>query len=251
MVGMPGALALAATALPPSLLIEAMTSTFTPLEIIPSARAENFCSSPWAFWMSGSRTWDRMALSSSGLSNPSQRADVSVSGRMTPTLIPSAGAALWPPLPELLALFCHTRPACGPQDGGDERRPRPAHRCPPTSSWYRRWAGECCARRRMPATAHRRRAQLGAIGPSAPARDHHHIRHRLAFPEGARTRVIGRGRAGRLHREPERHAGLALRGRRPADSGRSDVSPATEARPDRLPDSPTRRVSDYGVSFNR
>ena len=49
---MPCAFAFAATAAPDSLLIEAMTSTFTPLEIMPSASVENFCSSPWAFWMS-------------------------------------------------------------------------------------------------------------------------------------------------------------------------------------------------------
>src|SRR3954453_203916 len=93
MTGMPWALALAATAAPDSLEIEAMTSTLTPLEIMPSARVANFCSSPWAFWMSALRPSACIAEVSSGLSKPSQRAELSVSGRITPTLGASAAAA--------------------------------------------------------------------------------------------------------------------------------------------------------------
>src|ERR1700754_5315144 len=91
---MPWALAFAATAAPDSLLIEAMTSTFTPLEIMPSARVENFCSSPCAFWMSASRPCACIAAVSSGLSKPSHRAELAVSGRITPTLMPPVGAEL-------------------------------------------------------------------------------------------------------------------------------------------------------------
>ena len=91
---MPCAFAFAATAAPDSLLIEAITSTFTPLEIMPSARVENFCSSPWAFWMSASRPSACIAAVSSGLSKPSHRAELWVSGRITPTLTAPAGAAL-------------------------------------------------------------------------------------------------------------------------------------------------------------
>ena len=92
MTGMPWALAFAATAAPDSLLIEAMTSTFTPLVIMPSASVENFCSSPWAFWMSACRPSACIASVSSGLSKPSQRAELAVSGRITPTLAPLAAA---------------------------------------------------------------------------------------------------------------------------------------------------------------
>ena len=93
-------MAFAATAAPDSLLIDAMTSTLTPLEIMPSARVENFCSSPWAFWMSASSPSACIAAVSSGLSKPSHLAELWVSGRITPTLTPPAGAALGalPPL---------------------------------------------------------------------------------------------------------------------------------------------------------
>src|SRR5918999_4348771 len=94
MVGMPCALAFAATAEPDSLLIEAITSTLTPLASMLSASVENFCSSPRAFWMSASRPSARIASVSSGLSKPSQRAELSVSGRITPTLTPPVGEAL-------------------------------------------------------------------------------------------------------------------------------------------------------------
>src|SRR5215207_3797379 len=122
MVGMPCALAFAATAAPDSLVIDAMTSTLTPLEIMPSARVENFCSSPCAFWMSGARPSACMACWSSGLSKPSQRAELSVSGRITPTLMASAaGAAADCCPPPLLgaAVFC-------PQAASTIVRPRPA-----------------------------------------------------------------------------------------------------------------------------
>ncbi len=65
---MPAACAFLATAEPTSLFGASMMSTLTPLLIIPSARVENFCTSPWAFWMSGSMPSARSALSSSGLS---------------------------------------------------------------------------------------------------------------------------------------------------------------------------------------
>src|SRR6476661_2568526 len=118
---MPAALALAATAAPESLLIAAMTRTLTPLEIMPSASVENFCSSPSAFWMSASRPSAFMASVSSGLSKPSHRAEVLVSGRITPTLIPlAAGAALEAPPPLLgAAAFC-------PQAASTIVRPSPA-----------------------------------------------------------------------------------------------------------------------------
>src|SRR3954447_1939233 len=119
---MPCALAFAATAAPDSLLIDAMTSTLTPLEIMPSASVENFCSSPWAFWMSASRPSACIAAVSSGLSKPSHRAELCVSGRITPTLVPpAAGAAALGALPPLLgaAAFC-------PQAASAIVRPSPA-----------------------------------------------------------------------------------------------------------------------------
>ena len=119
---MPCALAFAATAAPDSLLIDAMTSTLTPLEIMPSASVENFCSSPWAFWMSASRPSACIAAVSSGLSKPSHRAELCVSGRITPTLMPpAAGAAALGALPPLLgaAAFC-------PQAASAIVRPSPA-----------------------------------------------------------------------------------------------------------------------------
>ena len=57
-----------------------------------SASVENFCSSPWAFWMSACSPAACIACVSSGLSKPSQRAELAVSGRITPTLAPLAAA---------------------------------------------------------------------------------------------------------------------------------------------------------------
>src|SRR3954463_14670065 len=120
MTGMPWALALAATAEPDSLEIEAITSTLTPLEIMPSASVENFCSSPWAFWISACRPAFCMAAVSSGLSKPSQRAELSVSGRITPTLAaPAAAAGADEAGAEGAAAFC-------PQAARVSARPRPA-----------------------------------------------------------------------------------------------------------------------------
>src|ERR1044072_4378721 len=100
MVGMPWAFAFWATVPPISLLIEAMIRTLTPSLIMPSASVLNFCTSPWAFWMSGSRPSALSAASSIGLSKPSQRADVAVSGRMTPTgMPPEDWSAVSPPPP--------------------------------------------------------------------------------------------------------------------------------------------------------
>ncbi len=122
MVGMPCAFAFAATAAPDSLLIEAMTSTLTPLEIMPSASVENFCSSPWAFWMSASRPSACIAAVSSGLSKPSHRAELWVSGRITPTLTASAaGAQRSTAPPPLLGAA-----AFWPQAASTIVRPRPA-----------------------------------------------------------------------------------------------------------------------------
>ena len=121
MTGMPCALAFAATAAPDSLLIEAMTSTFTPLVIMPSASVENFCSSPWAFWMSACSPAACIACVSRGLSKPSQRAELAVSGRITPTLTPLAAAgAVEPPPLELGAA------AFWPQAASERARPSPA-----------------------------------------------------------------------------------------------------------------------------
>src|ERR1700716_3931395 len=95
MVGIPAAFAFAATAEPTSPLIAAMISTFTPWAIMPSASVENFWTSPWAFSMSTVKPCAVSAFWSIGLSKPSQRAEVAVSGRMTPTLPlapPPAGA---------------------------------------------------------------------------------------------------------------------------------------------------------------
>src|SRR3981189_83684 len=95
MVGIPAALAFAATAEPTSLLMAAMISTFTPWAIMPSASVENFWTSPWAFWMSTLKPWSVSAFWSIGLSKPPQREEVAGSGRMTPTLPlapPPAGA---------------------------------------------------------------------------------------------------------------------------------------------------------------
>src|SRR6476469_1635893 len=102
MVGMPWALAFCATVPPTSELIEAMIRTLTPSLIMPSARVENFCTSPWAFSMWGSRPWALSAASSIGRSKPSHRADEAVSGRITPTGMPPADepVELWPPSPE-------------------------------------------------------------------------------------------------------------------------------------------------------
>src|SRR5919197_6030853 len=106
---MPRALARVAIALAEAALSEAITSTLTPEAIMPSARVLNFCTSPWAFWMSGSRPASFMAFSSSGLSKPSHRAELAVSGRITPTLTPPPDGALpaeLPPLPlELFSLL--------------------------------------------------------------------------------------------------------------------------------------------------
>jgi hypothetical protein len=120
---MPWAFAFAATAAPDSLLIDAITSTLTPLEIMPSARVENFCSSPCAFWMSASMPSACIAAVSSGLSKPSHRAELWVSGRITPTLTPPvAGAALGAPLaPPLLGAA-----AFWPQAASTMVRPSPA-----------------------------------------------------------------------------------------------------------------------------
>ena len=121
MAGMPCAFALAATAAPDSLLIEAMTSTLTWLVIMLSASVENFCSSPWAFWMSAWSPAACIAAVSSGLSKPSQRAELAVSGRITPTLAPlvAAGAAEPPPLELGAAAFW-------PQAASERARPSPA-----------------------------------------------------------------------------------------------------------------------------
>src|SRR5689334_643106 len=99
-----------------------MTSTFTPLEIMPSASVENFCSSPCAFWMSASRPSACIAAVSSGLSKPSHRAELWVSGRITPTLTPlAAGAELCAPPPLLLGAA-----AFWPQAARTIVRPSPA-----------------------------------------------------------------------------------------------------------------------------
>src|SRR6476469_606801 len=121
MTGMPCAFAFAATAAPDSLLIEAMTSTFTWLVIMLSASVENFCSSPWAFWMSACSPAACIAGVSSGLSKPSQRAELAVSGRITPTLAPlaAAGVAEPPPLELGAAAFW-------PQAASERARPSPA-----------------------------------------------------------------------------------------------------------------------------
>src|SRR4051812_33666416 len=120
MTGVALALAFAATAAPDSLLIEAMTSTFTWLVIMLSASVENFCSSPWAFWMSACRPAACIACVSSGLSKPSQRAELAVSGRITPTLAPLAAAGAEPPPLELGAA------AFWPQAASERARPSPA-----------------------------------------------------------------------------------------------------------------------------
>src|SRR3954447_1923317 len=86
-----------------------------------SASVENFCSSPWAFWMSACNPAACIACVSSGLSKPSQRAELAVSGRITPTLAPlaAAGAADPPPLELGAAAFW-------PQAASVSARPSPA-----------------------------------------------------------------------------------------------------------------------------
>lgn len=89
MVGMCRASALAATAEPTSLFGGAFTSALTPVLIISSAIAANLVASPWAFSMSGSKPSVSIACPSSGSSTWSHCAEVSMSGRMMPTLISS------------------------------------------------------------------------------------------------------------------------------------------------------------------
>src|ERR1044072_7251906 len=99
MVGMPWALAFCATVPPISLLMAAMIRTLTPSLIMPAASLLNFCTSPCVFWMSGARPSAFRAASSIGLAKPSQRAEVAVSGRITPTGMPPEdwSAELSPP----------------------------------------------------------------------------------------------------------------------------------------------------------
>src|SRR3954468_15262000 len=106
MTGMPAAAAFCATDLPRSLLIDAMTRTFTPWVIMPSAIWENLLVSPCAFWTSASSPSFFMAAVIMGLSKASHRAELAVSGRMTPTLVPEPelpAAAELGELPLLLA----------------------------------------------------------------------------------------------------------------------------------------------------
>lgn len=90
-----------------------MIRALTPELMKPSARVVNFWASPWAFWMSASKPCAVRAACSIGLSKASQRAELAVSGRMTPTLplAPPAAAGAddeaellpAPPLSELFA----------------------------------------------------------------------------------------------------------------------------------------------------
>src|SRR5579885_1882248 len=95
MTGMPAVLALASIWAPTAGSDGAMTRTLTPWVMNPSARLANFWLSPWAFCTSTLKPWAVNAWVSIGLSKASQRAEVAVSGRITPTLPlapPPAGA---------------------------------------------------------------------------------------------------------------------------------------------------------------
>src|SRR5690349_12965292 len=68
--------------------------TFTPSLIMPSQSVWNFVTLPLAFWMSAPTPADLKAAVRYGRSLFSQRAEDSVSGRMTPTWTPVAAAEL-------------------------------------------------------------------------------------------------------------------------------------------------------------
>src|SRR5437763_3830320 len=109
MTGIPAFFALASTAAPTAGSDGAMTRTLTPWLMKPSARVVNFWASPCAFWTSALKPCAVSAAVSIGLSNASHRAEVAVSGRITPTVPlapPPDGAEdeeeLVPPLGALL-----------------------------------------------------------------------------------------------------------------------------------------------------
>src|SRR5215813_11932237 len=85
MVATPCAFALSSTALPVPESRFTMTRTFTPLVSIWSAIVWKAFLSPCAFWMSYLTPASLNACSRYGRSLPSQRAEVLLSGRMTPT----------------------------------------------------------------------------------------------------------------------------------------------------------------------
>src|SRR2546430_7153168 len=97
MVAMPCALALSRTALPVPESRLTMTRTLTPLVISWSAMVWKAFLSPWAFWMSYLTPAALNASSRYLRSAVSQRADVLLSGRMTPMY----GALAPPELPPL------------------------------------------------------------------------------------------------------------------------------------------------------
>src|SRR3954454_9140979 len=86
MVAMPAFLALSSTALPVPESRLTIMRALTPLEIMPSAMVWNWVLSPCAFWMSA---WTPAASNASLrylASAVAHRAELLVSGRMTPTL---------------------------------------------------------------------------------------------------------------------------------------------------------------------
>ena len=85
MVGMPAWLALSITAAPVSESRLTISSTLTPVVIMPSAMVWNLALSPSAFWMSASTPAFAKASPRNWRSAVSQRADDAVSGRITPT----------------------------------------------------------------------------------------------------------------------------------------------------------------------
>src|ERR1044072_2940436 len=102
MTGTPCSAARRSTVAPEAPVGAAMISTLTCWVSMLSAIWANFWVSPCAFWMMGVRPCFSRAAFSMGSSTPAHRADVAVSGRITPTLAPPppAGAgALDPPEP--------------------------------------------------------------------------------------------------------------------------------------------------------
>src|SRR6266536_2198263 len=154
MVATPWALALSSTALPVPESRLTMTSTLTPLVSIWSAMVWKAFLSPCAFWMSYLTPASLNACSRYGRSLPSQRAEVLLSGRMTPTngclLLPEV--PLEPPeLPHAASPPSATAPAVAtariplrmrgsfrgtPHDGGGNGS---------TGSWV----SDCCVRQRI------------------------------------------------------------------------------------------------------
>src|SRR5438132_11151237 len=88
MTWMPAALADCSTLVPVTGSAESMRRTLTPSEIIDWGIETNLALSPCAFWMSALMPAAANAFVSSGASYWMYRADVVVSGRITPTCLP-------------------------------------------------------------------------------------------------------------------------------------------------------------------